>query len=105
MKKEFTDAMQPGVKYAGYAWVNCFHEFQFTPSQKGKNEGRMQIVKEGNCYTVHTTKENIVIHLKIPRMDKPLQRIAAFLDAQKEIIDILKDYDLSKKPSKPTKKK
>lgn len=105
MKQEFEEAMQPGVKYPGYAWVNKFHEFQFTPSQKGKNEGRMQIVREGNGYTVHTTRENIVIHIKIPRMDKPLERVAAFLKAQTEIIDILKDYDLKKKTPKTTKKK
>lgn len=104
MKQEFEEAMKPGVKYPGYGWVNNFHEFQFTPSQKGKNEGRMKILTEGNGYTVHTTRDNIIIHVKIPRKESAIERVTEFLRVQQEVLEILREYDLSVKP-KTTKAK
>lgn len=97
--------MQPGIKYAGYGILNAFHEFQFIPTEVGKNQGRLQIVKQGKGWSVHSTKENIIIHIKIERKDKPLERVNAFLSVYNELIQVLKDYDLSKKPSNKNKKK
>lgn len=105
MKQEFEDSMKVGQKYPGYGVLNAFREFIFIPSQKGANEGKMQLVRQGKAWTIHATRENIVIHVKIPRKDKPLERIQAFLQQQNEIVEVLKEYDLSVKPKKPTKKK
>lgn len=105
MKQEFQEAMQPGVKYQGYGIINAFREFQFIPTQKGANEGRMKIVKQGENWSVHSTRDNIIIHLKIPRMAKPIERITEFLKVQQQVMDILKEYDLSKETDKKSKKK
>lgn len=105
MKKEFADTMQPGIKYSGYGMLNAFREFMFIPSQKGANAGRMQIVRQGDGWSVHSTRDNIVIHFKLPRKSKPLERIADFLRLQQQVVSVLKEYDLSKKPTEKTKKK
>lgn len=105
MKQEFTEAMQPGVKYAGYGFINAFREFCFLPQQKGKNEGRMKLIKQGEGWSVHSTNDNIVIHIKIPRKDKVIERVTSFLAAQTPILKVLREYDLSKKQSKTKKPK
>lgn len=105
MKKEFTETMQPGIKYSGYGVLNAFREFMFIPSQKGANAGRMQIVRQGDGWSVHSTRDNIVIHFKLPRKNKPLERIAEFLRLQQQVVGVLKEYDLSKKTPEKSKKK
>lgn len=105
MKQEFEDSMKPGVKYAGYGIINAFREFQFIPTQKGAREGRMQIVKQGEGWSVLSTRENIVVHIKLPRKEKPIERITEFLRLQQLVMQVLKDYDLSVKPKKSSKKK
>ena len=104
MKQEFLDAMKPGVKYPGYATLNSFREFLFVPAQKGANEGKMKLLREGLGWSVHTTRENIIIHLKIARKPTMMARMADFLRLQDEIMKILKDYDLSQTNNKKPKK-
>ena len=95
MKREFTEAMKPGVKYQGYGMLNNFREFMFVPAQKGANEGRMTIVQQGEGWSVHTTRENIVVHIKMPRKNTRIERITQFLSLQQQVLDVLKEYDLS----------
>ena len=105
MKQEFQESMKVGVKYAGYGVLNAFREFIFVPSQKGANEGRMQIVRQGEGWSIHSTREHIVVHIKLPRKDKALERITEFLKLSQAVVAVLKEYDLSiKTPTKAKKK-
>lgn len=97
MKKEFTESMKEGVKYAGYGYINKFHEFQFIPAQKGKNEGKKNLVKEGEGWSVYTTEDNIILHMKVSRKSKPSETLSAYLEKQDNILRVLREYDLSKK--------
>lgn len=105
MKQEFQETMKVGQKYAGYGVLNAFREFIFIPSQKGANEGRMKVVRQGEGWSVHSTRENIVIHIKFPRKEKALDRVSEFLRLQQQVLEVLKEYDLSLKSSKNSKKK
>ena len=103
MKKAYEEAMKPGVKYAGYGILNEFREFQFVPAQKGANQGRMKCVKQGDGWAVHSTRDNIIIHLRFKRRNKIVDMIADYLKLHTTVVDILRDYDLSVQP--PTTKK
>ena len=105
MKQEFEETMKVGVKYAGYGVINAFREFQFYPSQKGAREGRLKMVKQGEGWSVSTTRENIIVHIRLPRKDKALDRISEFLRLQNFVMQVLKDYDLSIKPKTKKEKK
>lgn len=95
MKKPCPDGMKVGVKYYGYAMINEFREIMFTPSQKGANEGRQVMVVSGDGWSVSTTRENIVIHVKTPRCDNMTDRLKNFLAIQDRILKVLMEYDLS----------
>lgn len=103
MKQEFQDSMKPGVKYPGYATLNPYREFLFVPAQKGSREGRTKLVKEGKGWSVHSTNDNIIIHLRIPRLPKIMDRLLELFRLQDEIIQVFREYDLSK-PQKNKKK-
>lgn len=105
MKQEFAESMKVGVKYSGYGIINAFREFQFIPTQKGANEGRMTLVKQGVGWSVHSTRDNIVVHIKLPRKDKVLERITEFLRLQQCVMQVLREYDLSVKPKNKKEKK
>lgn len=103
MKQEFEETMKPGKKYKGYGVLNKYREFMFVPAKVGANEGQKQLVKQGEGWSVYTTRENVIVHLKMGRKDKMIERIAAFLSLQDHILGVLREYDLSKKTD--TKKK
>lgn len=103
MKQEFEDSMKPGVKYPGYATLNNYREFLFIPAQKGAREGKMKLLREGAGWSVHTTRDNIIIHMKVPRLPNRLDRIKKYLALQDEISKIFNEYDLG--PTKPNKSK
>ena len=105
MKKEFEETMKEGVKYPGYGYINKFHEFQFIPAQKGKNEGKKKLVKEGEGWSVYTTNDNIIVHMRVSRKEKASENLTAYLNKQDNVLGVLREYDLSKKQPSTKKKK
>lgn len=103
MKQEFQESMKPGVKYPGYATLNAFHEFLFVPAQKGANEGRTKLIKEGRGWSVHATRENVIIHMRVPRKPTMLERVSELLRLQDEILKVFREYDLGQTNKKKKK--
>lgn len=101
--KQIQEEMKPGVKYQGYGIINEFGEFQFIPTQKGANEGRLKLVKQGGGWTLHTTADNIIIHLKFQRQNEQNAAIWKFLEIVKDVVSCLREYNLSKESKKKKK--
>lgn len=61
--------MVVGKQYKGYAWRNEYGEFFFRPSAVGSRAGQQKKVCEDNNYILSTTKDLVLIHIRIPKMD------------------------------------
>lgn len=101
--KQIQDEMKPGVKYQGYGIINEFREFQFIPTQKGANEGRLKLVKQGGGWTLHTSADNIIIHLKFQRQKEQNAAVMKFLAIVQDVVTCLREYNLSKESKKKKK--
>lgn len=88
--------LEQGQKYLGYGYINMYGEFVFEPQQKGKNAGRSSLLREGDGWSVYTTKENIIVHMKIPRGANTLLRIMYLTRLMDKIIEIFRSYNLDK---------
>lgn len=85
--------LEPGIKYAGYAWLNEYGEVHFEPAQKGSQAGREKLVTRGENYSVHTTKSNILFRLKISREGNLIQRMNNLMQVVNHLIDVIRKYD------------
>lgn len=84
--------MVPGVKYPGFGCLNEFGEFEFIPSQVGSRKGVVKLVKEEKDFTVSTTKNLVIVHLRIPRT-RGLNLLSSFLRAIDKVLLVLRSYD------------
>ena len=57
--------MVVGKQYKGYAWRNEYGEFFFRPSAVG---GQTKRVCEEDNYILSTTKELVLIHIRLPKV-------------------------------------
>lgn len=85
--------LEPGTRYRGWGWVNEYGEFEFSPEDTGARVGQVKVVTEGNKFKVSESKKFVLIHAKIDKTGKPLDRIQSWLQIVKDVIDILKTYD------------
>lgn len=84
--------LRPGEKLKGYGLLNEFGEFEFIPEKTGSRQGIVKLVKEGENFTISTTKQRILIHIRLDRISG-LQLVKKFLQESTNILQILKDYD------------
>lgn len=60
--------MVVGKQYKGYAWRNEYGEFFFRPSAVGSRAGQTKRVCEEEDYILSTTKELVLIHIRLPKV-------------------------------------
>lgn len=60
--------MVVGKQYKGYAWRNEYGEFFFRPSAVGSRAGQTKRICEEDDYILSTTKELVLIHIRLPKV-------------------------------------
>lgn len=59
--------MVVGKQYKGYAWRNEYGEFFFRPTAVGSRAGQTKKIVEDNDFILSSTKELVIIHVRIPK--------------------------------------
>ena len=78
--------MVVGKEYRGYAWRNEYGEFFFRPSAVGSRAGRIKKICEGDDYGLASTKDCILIRVKLA---KQKQGAMAYISALSKVVDKL----------------
>lgn len=78
--------MVVGKEYKGYAWRNEYGEFFFRPSAVGSRAGRIKKICEGDDYGLASTKDCILIRVKLA---KQKQGAMAYISALSKVVDKL----------------
>lgn len=84
--------LEPGKKYKGYACINEYGEMQFTPEQTGSRKGKIKLVKETESYVLSTSKNLVMIHLRLPKSNG-LALIKHLMAAVNNLINDVKTYE------------
>ena len=84
--------LQPGEKVKGYGLLNEYGEFEFIPEKTGSRAGAVKLIKEGENFTISTTKNKIIVYFRFDKL-KGLELIKKFLQESTNVLNILKDYD------------
>lgn len=85
--------LQAGVKYRGYGIINEYGEFEFIPEATGSRKGVQRIVKQGEGYSVSTTKERIIIHMNLPKVGR-VSLLKSFLKQVDNVLSIFRTYEI-----------
>ena len=85
--------LEPGKKYKAYAVLNEYGEIQFTPSQIGSKPDQKKIVKEGDDYTIYSTKNFVIASIRLPRELEFMKRIYALMSIIDKLVKDFKKYD------------
>lgn len=59
--------MVVGKEYKGYAWRNDYGEFFFRPCAVGSRAGQKKKICEDDDFILSSTKELVLVHIRIPR--------------------------------------
>lgn len=86
--------MVVGKEYKGYAWRNEYGEFFFRPSAEGSRAGRVKKVCEGQNFSVSTTRESVILHVRIARKDDRMFLIRVLGDIFKDVINVFLKYEI-----------
>ena len=81
-----------GQKVRGYGIMNEYGEFDFIPEQKGAREGQINLLKQGDDYSVSTTKRLVIVHLRLEKKNG-LALLKDYFAKVNEIMNILKNYE------------
>lgn len=81
-----------GKKIKGYGLINEYGEFDFIPEQTGVRAGETKLVKQGDNYSVSTTKKLIVVHIRLDK-NNGLELFKAFMSTVNEIFNCFKTYE------------
>lgn len=81
-----------GQKIRGYGVLNEYGEFDFIPEQKGAREGQINLLKQGDDYSVSTTKKLVIVHLRLERKSG-LALLKDYLSKVNEVMNVLKNYE------------
>lgn len=84
--------MEIGRRYKGYAVLNEYGQFEFTPCQKMPSEGRMKIVRSGSNYTLYESRYQFRLSFTFSKGDNAMQSVKAFLNSVQSCIAILYKY-------------
>lgn len=83
----------PGKKYRGYGVMNEYGEFTFEPEETGANAGRQKQISSQDGVTVSHTKDNLLIHIKVPKCPEKYKLILTLMHKFNILTDIIKSYD------------
>lgn len=84
--------MPVGQKVRGYGLLNEYGEFEFIPEQTGVREGQVKLLKQGDNYTLSTTKKFIIAHIRMEK-ESGLTLIVKLMKTVNEIVLNLKNYE------------
>lgn len=86
--------MKPGVKYKGYAFINRFKEFCFTPEATGSQAGREKLLKQWpeRGTTIKETKNYIIVTIKESKSMDEAARARSLMSKFNLIFNFLKSH-------------
>lgn len=84
--------MPVGQKVRGYGLLNEYGEFEFIPEQTGTRIGQVKLLKQGDNYTLSTTKKFVIVHLRLEKVNG-LGLIVSLMKTVNEIVSNLKNYE------------
>ena len=84
--------MPVGQKVRGYGLLNEYGEFEFIPEQTGVRQGQTMLLKQGDNYTLSTTKKFVIVHLRLEKMSG-MKLIVSMMKTVNEIVQNLKNYE------------
>lgn len=84
--------MPVGQKVRGYGLLNEYGEFEFIPEQTGVRQGQVKLLKEGANYTVSTTKNFIIVHMRLEKLSG-MNLIVSLMKTVNELVLNLKNYE------------
>lgn len=87
------ESMIPGKRYRGYGYINEFKEFCFEPEDTGSRAGLIKQVCTREGVSVSETKNFLLIHIKMPKLNKRLDRIKALTNSYNNLVKIMTEYD------------
>lgn len=85
--------MEVGRRYLGYGYINEYGQFDFTPQQKGSQAGREKVVFTDSDYTISTTKNYVLIKMRIPKGGNCSTIPTLFINRFNKILKKLMNYD------------
>ena len=85
--------LKPGVKYKGYAYLNEYGEFEFTPAEIGKNQGKKRLLVERESFTVHVTDHVMIIHQRLVLQKENRAILTEYCKQVNELLNILGKYE------------
>lgn len=85
--------LEPGRKYRGYALLNEYGEFEFTPENTGSRSGSIKTLKETERYIISTSKKKVFIHIRLERVGG-FKLIKKFLETSTEVVTELRNYEI-----------
>lgn len=87
--------MVVGKEYKGYAWRNEYGEFFFRPAAVGSRAGRLKKIIEAEEYGVATTKDFVLIRIKMPKVNGGATAyISALGKVVTKLINVFMKYDI-----------
>lgn len=78
--------MVAGKEYKGYGWRNEYNEFFFRPAAVGSRAGRVKKVCEDEDFSLATTKDHILIRVKLVKIEGGATK---YISALSKIVDKL----------------
>ena len=84
--------MPVGQKVRGYGLLNEYGEFEFIPEQTGVRLGQTKLVRQGENYTVSTTKKFVIVHMRLEKLTG-MKLVVRMMHTVNEIIQNLKNYE------------
>ena len=91
MKKKLD--LVPGQKYRGYALLNEYGEFEFTPENTGSRAGAIKTIVQKDEYTLSSTKKFVIVHIRLDR-EKGLKLVQKLLSTVNDIISQIRNYEI-----------
>lgn len=85
--------LEPGKKYRGYALLNEYGEFDFTPENTGSRSGSIKTIKETESYILSTSRKKVMIHIRLERVSG-LKLVQKLLTTVNEVITELRNYEI-----------
>lgn len=96
MKEQLKELdMVAGKEYKGYGWRNSYGEFFFRPCAVGSRAGRLKKVCEDSDYGLATTKEYVLIRIKLPRQKNgPMAYVSALTKVVDKLLQAFLKYEI-----------
>lgn len=93
-RKLIEGEMQPGVRYKGYAFLNKFREFCFTPEATGSQAGREKLLQSWpeQGTTIKETKNYIIVTIKESKTLEEPARARSLMSKFNLIFNFLKTH-------------